>query len=219
MNIYAHHGFEEFVVACGYQANVIKDYFNNFYYNNSDYTISLKEGKRTIINLVAPNWTVSLVDTGINTMTGGRLLRLKEWLGEDTFMVTYGDGLADIDINKLVAFHRSHGKLATVTAVQPPARFGSLVLDGNAVRSFAEKVTRSEAWINGGFFVFDPAVLEYIAGDTMPLEQEPLINLARDGQLMAYRHEGFWRPMDTLRDRNYLEELWATGKAPWKVSA
>ena len=217
MRTYAHYGFNDFIIACGYLGYVIKDYFNNFYVNNSDYTISLKDGERTIVSSVALDWKVSLVDTGDHTMTGGRLLRLRDWLVDGTFMVTYGDGVGDINIRELVEFHKSHNKIATVTAVQPPARFGNLVVEGDQVQEFSEKVQPTDAWINGGFFVFEPRILDYIASDTMILEQEPLRNLAKDGQLMAYRHESFWQPMDTLRDKNLLERLWATNEAPWKV--
>lgn len=215
MNIYAHFGFKDFVVACGYKANVIKDFFSNFYLNNSDFTISFKTGDRTIVNPVAVDWTVSVIDTGLNTMTGGRVLRLKNLIKNETFMVTYGDGVSDVDIGKLLAFHKSHGKLATVTAVQPPARFGSLELDGARVNKFAEKVDSNETWINGGFFVFEPGIFDYISGDPMPLEKDPLTNIASDGQLMAFKHRGFWQPMDTIRDRAHLEDLWASGNAPW----
>jgi glucose-1-phosphate cytidylyltransferase len=158
---------------------------------------------------------VGVIDTGLHTMTGGRVRRLGPWLGGATFMVTYGDGVADVDLGRLVAFHRSHGRLATVTAVRPPARFGSLELAGDAVQRFAEKPQTSEGWINGGFFVFEPGVLDYLVDDQTVLEREPLESLARDGQLMAYRHEGFWQPMDTVRDRQYLEQLWTAGNAPW----
>jgi glucose-1-phosphate cytidylyltransferase len=217
MRIYAHHGINEFIVACGYLSHVMKNYFLNYYYLESDLTISLKNGTCSVRNSSRLDWSVSLVETGKDTMTGGRLLRLREWIGNDTFMCTYGDGVADINIEKLIEFHKSHGRLATVTSVHPPARFGNLVLDGNSVQRFAEKDQAAEAKINGGFFVFEPSVLDYIPGDDVPLERTPLANIARDGQLMAYQHEGFWQSMDTLRDQRYLEELWSTGRAPWKL--
>lgn len=217
MSLYGHHGFNEFVVACGHLGHVIRDYFSNLNYTHSDYTISLKDGRRTIVNPVALDWTVSLVDTGSFTMTGGRLKRLKDWLGDETFMCTYGDGVANLDIGALLAFHKAHGELATLAAVRPPPRFGTLALDGDRVADFSEKAPASEAWINGGFFVFEPSVLDYISGDDTLLEREPLTNLAREGRLMAFRHDGFWQPMDTLRDRRYLEELWSSGKAPWAI--
>ena len=216
MHIYSAHGFNQFIVACGYLSHVIKNYFLNYYYLQSDLTISLSDGTCQAANTSRLDWTVSLVDTGIDAMTGGRLLRLKDWIGNEPFMCTYGDGVADIDITALVAFHKSHGKLATVTSVHPPARFGNLEIEGDRVADFSEKDQSSEAKINGGFFVFEPSVLDYIEHALVPLERTPLSNLARDGQLMAYRHEGFWQPMDTLRDRNYLEEVWASGAAPWK---
>jgi glucose-1-phosphate cytidylyltransferase len=217
MNIYASHGFNEFIVACGYKGEVIKDYFHSFFIRHSDYVVSLKDGAQEVVRSEAPDWKIALVDTGLHTMTGGRLRRLGGWLGDATFMVTYGDGVGNVDIRALVAFHRSHGKLATVTAVRPPARFGGLTLEGDKVREFSEKSQSGEGWINGGFFVFESAVLEYMKDDTMSLEREPLERLARGGQLAAYRHEGFWHPMDTLRDKRTLESLWESGKAPWKT--
>jgi glucose-1-phosphate cytidylyltransferase len=217
MNIYARHGFKEFLVACGYKGEMIKEYFHNFVVHNSDLFIDLKDGSCRVANTSTPDWKVGVVDTGLNTLTGGRLRRLRNLLGE-TFMVTYGDGLADIDLAKLVAFHRKHGKLATVTAVSPIARFGGLELKGDTVAQFTEKPQTGEGWINGGFFVFEPKVLDYISGDQASLEGEPLERLAADGQLMAYKHTGFWHPMDTLRDKQYLESLWATGKPSWDMA-
>lgn len=217
MNIYASYGFIDFVVACGYKGEVIKEYFHNFFFHNSDFFIDLSSGSHRVINSCEHNWRVGLVDTGLSTMTGGRLLRLKEWIGNETFMLTYGDGLADVNISSLIDFHYQHKKLATVTAVRPPSRFGGLVLDNAQVVEFSEKPQTGEGWINGGFFVFEPAVLDYIDGDKTILEREPLERLAADGQLMAFRHEGFWQPMDTLREKQLLESLWASGNAPWKV--
>ncbi|AKT37129.1 glucose-1-phosphate cytidylyltransferase [Chondromyces crocatus] len=216
MNIYASHGFNDFVVACGYKGEVIKDYFHSFFIRHSDYIVNLKDGTKEILRTEAPDWRIAVVDTGLHTMTGGRIRRLRSWLGDETFMVTYGDGVGNVDLRALMAFHRAHGKLATVTAVRPPARFGGLVLDGVSVREFSEKPQSGEGWINGGFFVFEPAVLDHIDEDATSLEREPLERLAAKGQLAAYRHEGFWQPMDTLREKRLLETLWESGKAPWK---
>lgn len=217
MNIYAHSGFDDFLIACGYKGEMIKEYFHNFFLHNSDWQVDLGDGSQNVINPCDFPWKVGLIDTGNETKTGGRLLRLKSWLVGERFMVTYGDGLANIDIARLLEFHQRHGKLATVTAVRPPARFGGLVLEGEAVRKFTEKPQTGEGWINGGFFVFQREVLDYIDGDNIALEREPLERLADDGQLMAFLHEGFWQPMDTMRERVLLEELWANGEAPWKV--
>ena len=217
MNIYASHGYTEFGIACGYKGGMIKEYFRNFYYHNSDLMVNLKDGSYATLNSNSPGWHVSLIDTGLKTQTGGRLLRLKKWLGEETFMLTYGDGVSNVDIQKLVEFHRSHGKLATVTAVRPPARFGALGLDGDNIARFSEKPQAEEGWINGGFFVFEPGVFAYLSDDDTVLERGPLEQLADAEQLMACRHTGFWQPMDTLRDKELLEALWASGKAPWMV--
>ena len=220
MEFYAQFGLTDFVIACGYKGAYIKEFFNNFHLNNSDYTISLRSGERTILNPAMEDWKVSVVDTGLNTMTAGRVRKLRPWIGNDTFMLTYGDGLADVDLQELLRFHRAHSKLATVTAVQPPARFGSLGLDGSKVVDFAEKIRTPDTWINGGFFVFEPGVFDYLTGlDTMPLEEEPLSNLARAGELMAFKHDGFWHPMDTVRDKKILEDIWAEGQAPWDPRA
>jgi glucose-1-phosphate cytidylyltransferase len=217
MSIYASHGQNDFIVACGYKGEVIKEYFHSFYIRNSDYVVSLRDGKQEILRSSTPDWKIACVDTGLSTRTGGRIARLRDWLGNDRFMVTYGDGVGDVDVRALIAFHESHGKLATVTAVRPPARFGSLVIDNGAVKEFSEKPQTGEGWINGGFFVFEPQVLDFIAGDTTDLEREPMEKLANAGQLMAYQHPGFWQPMDTLREKKLLEELWENGKAPWKT--
>ncbi len=217
MNIYANHGQRDFLIACGYKGEIIKEYFANFFRHNSDLFVDLGRGLVELSEGNLPNWKIGCMDTGLDTMTGGRLLRMREKLSETTFMVTYGDGLGSIDVSKLLAFHRSHGKLATVTAVRPPARFGGMQIEGDLVTNFAEKSPSQVGWINGGFFVFEPAVLEYIDNDSTRLEAEPLSNLASDGQLRAYRHEGFWKPMDTLREKSELEELWISGKAPWKI--
>jgi glucose-1-phosphate cytidylyltransferase len=218
MNIYARHGYCDFLIACGYKGEVIKEYFRNFLAHNSDLFINLRDGSCKVTNSSAPDWRIGLVDTGLMTLTGGRLRRLRSLIGDGTFMITYGDGLANIDIDALLRFHRSHGKLATVTAVSPVARFGSLQIEGDRVTKFAEKPRTGEGWINGGFFVFEPPVLDYITGDQTSLEGEPLERLASEGQLFAYRHEGFWHPMDTLRDKQFLESLWETGKAPWALA-
>lgn len=219
MRIYESHGFNHFVIACGYKGVVIKEYFRNFFFQESDFIVSLKDGRCHVIKSDVPAMEIELVDTGINTMTGGRLLKLseKKAIGEETFMVTYGDGLSDVDIQSLLAFHRSHGKIATVTAVRPPARFGGLVLDGDRVVEFTEKPQAGEGWINGGFFVFEPGVLDYIDGEKTSLEREPLERLASKGELMSFRHTGFWQPMDTLREKQLLDSLWAGGEAPWKT--
>jgi len=217
MNIYASYGYKDFLVACGYKGEMIKDYFHNFFIRNSDYVVDLRDGSLNVVNGSGLDWRIGVIDTGLDTMTGGRILRLNKWIGKETFMVTYGDGLGDIDIRSLVAFHQAHGRLATVTGVRPPARFGGLILNGDAVCEFSEKPQTGEGWINGGFFVFEPGVLGYMTGDGTILEREPLERLAAGKQLMAFCHGGFWQPMDTLRDKELLESLWASGKAPWKT--
>ena len=217
MSIYATHGYSDFLVACGYKGELIKEYFRSAFLASSDFVIDLADGAVEVVNPSRLNWKVGLVDTGMDTMTGGRIRRLAPWLGNATFMVTYGDGLGNVDIRELVRFHREHGRLATVTAVRPPARFGGLSLDGDRVSAFTEKPQTSEGWINGGFFVFEPGVLSYIGGDDTTLEREPLERIAEEGQLMAFRHTGFWQPMDTLREKELLEGMWASGRAPWKV--
>jgi glucose-1-phosphate cytidylyltransferase len=217
MKIYERHGFTDFMLALGYKGEVIKDYFINYHARQSDLTVHLKAGQVEYRNPTAEDWRVSLIDTGADTMTGGRLLRLKTHLQSGgTFMLTYGDGVADVNIEALLAFHRAHGRLATVTAVRPPARFGGLRVENNRVSLFEEKPQTGEGWINGGFFVFEPGVFDFIADDTTLLEKAPLEQLAQRGELMAYQHSGYWQSMDTLRDKQALEELWAKGKAPWK---
>jgi glucose-1-phosphate cytidylyltransferase len=218
MSIYACYGYREFVVACGYKGEIIKQYFADFFQHHSDWTVDLRSGDRTLVKQTAPDWRVHLRDTGAETLTGGRLLRLRDLLADGTFMVTYGDGVADVDVGALVRFHRAHGRLATVTAVHPPARFGALELDGDRVSTFAEKPQAAAGWINGGFFVFEPAVLDYVDGDAVSLEKDVLERIAADGELMAYRHHGFFQPMDTLREKLLLEELWRSGEAPWAAS-
>ena len=218
LNIFSCYGVNEFIIALGYRAEVIKEYFLNFYAFTSNMTVDLASGGTTIHRGNAPHWRVHLIDTGLNTQTGGRIKRVENWLGDDqTFMATYGDGVADVDIRALMCFHESHGKLATVTTVRPPARFGGIVFDGHRVAEFTEKPQTGEGWINGGFFVLDRKVIDYVDGDETLWERDPMERLAADGQLMAYRHEGFWQPMDTQRERKLLEELWAGGAAPWKV--
>jgi glucose-1-phosphate cytidylyltransferase len=216
MSVYAAHGYGEFVVACGYRGEMIKEYFSSLFLHSSDCVINLRDGSRKMMNSDCPDWRVWLIDTGLETMTGGRIRRLRHVIGNEPFLLTYGDGVADVDITALVAFHRAHGRVATVTAVRPPARFGSLVLDGGGrVREFSEKPQAGEGWINGGFFVFEPSVFDWLDGDQSILEREPLERLAEGGQLMAYLHPGFWQPMDTLRDKQILESLWASGAPPW----
>ena len=216
MKSYAAHGFKDFLIACGYKGEMIKEYFGNFFLHESDYVIDLGDGSLEVVNAGKLDWKVGVVDTGQETMTGGRILRLKEWVGDETFMVTYGDGVGSVDISALARFHAQHGRLATVTAVRPPARFGELVLSGSEVKEFAEKPQTTEGWINGGFFVFEPGIFGYLDGDDTALEHAPLRRLAADGELLAFRHEGFWQPMDTLREKEQLEQLWASGRAPWK---
>jgi len=219
MNIYGGHGCNEFVLALGYKGDSIKEYFLNYYALDSDLSIDLKTGSIEHQRRSQRDWKVDLVDTGEQSMTGGRLHRLEQLLRPlGTFMLTYGDGIGNVDIKRLLDFHRAHGKLATVTAVRPPARFGEIVLNGDQVVEFKEKPQTGEGWINGGFFVFEPSVFDYLAGDQTVLEGAPLENLARDGQLMAFKHSGFWHCMDTLRDRQQLEQLWASNAAPWKTS-
>ena len=217
MRGYAHWGFTEFVLALGYKSDVIKRYFLDYYRLQSHLTVSLGSGAVEAHDGEREDWTVHLVDTGLGTQTGGRVKRLGEWLRGGTFMLTYGDGVADVNPADVLAFHRKHGKLATVTAVRPPARFGGLLFNGDLVSEFTEKPQAGEGWINGGFFVMEPGVLDYIQGDETYLEREPLERLAKDGQLAAFRHDGFWQCVDTLRDLRLLESLWESGRAPWKV--
>lgn len=215
MKMYSAHNINEFVICCGYKGPIIKEYFANYFLHVSDVTFDIAQNKMEVHGHDAEPWKVTLVDTGGETMTGGRIKRVRKYL-DDTFCLTYGDGVADIDLTELVAFHRIQKKLATVTAVQAPARFGALVTDGTMVTSFREKPTGT-GWINGGFFVLSPEIFDYIEGDQTVWENEPLDRLAREGQLDAFFHNGFWHPMDTLRDRNQLDAMWYTGKAPWKM--
>jgi glucose-1-phosphate cytidylyltransferase len=218
MKIYAHHGVKDFVICLGYKGYVIKEFFFNYYRHMSDMRIDLRNGDTQILDSQAEDWRITLVDTGAETMTGGRLKRAAKYLDKETFCLTYGDGLSDVNIAQEVEFHRKHGKLATVLAVQPPGRFGVLNLAvDQQVTSFEEKPSDEIGWINGGFFVLEPAAIDYVADDGTSWERAPLMNLARDGQLKAWQHHGFWQPCDTLRDKRELEQLWQTGQAPWHV--
>lgn|SRR5574341_535797 len=217
MRGYAARGFTEFVLALGYKGEVIKRYFLDYYQLQSHLTVSLGSGAVEAHDGERDAWTIHLVDTGLAAQTGGRVKRLASWLADETFMLTYGDGVSDVNVADVLAFHREHGKLATVTAVRPPARFGGLLFEGNLVSEFTEKPQVGEGWINGGFFVMEPGVLDYIEGDETYLEREPLEQLAKDGQLAAFRHDGYWQCVDTLRDLRLLEGLWESGRAPWKV--
>lgn len=218
MKIYSFYGFREFIICLGYKGYLIKEYFSNYLLHQSDLTLDFLTNEKIIHNSSIEDWRVTLVDTGLNVMTGGRIKRIKEYVDNETFMLTYGDGVADVNIRKLVEFHRSHGKYATITAVQPIGRFGALDIgDDLTVRSFVEKPKGDRAWVNGGFFVLEPPIFDYIEGDPIHWEDDPLINLAKNGQLCAYKHEGFWLPMDTLRDKMELEKIWSEGRAKWKV--
>jgi len=218
MKLYSAHGINDFVVCCGYKGYVIKEYFANYFLHMSDVTFDMVNNEMQVHHKKAEPWRVTLVDTGEDTLTGGRLKRVQEYVkNEDIFCFTYGDGVADVDITQLVAFHKSHQKLATVTAVQPPGRYGALNMNDSEVLGFIEKPKGDGGWINGGFFVLSPLCIEYIEGDQSSWEGDPLMSLANDGQLMAYEHSGFWQPMDTLREKNMLETLWQSGKAPWKI--
>jgi len=218
MDIYAAFGYKEFIVALGHKGEVIKNYFLNYYYLRNSLTVQLGNGQVEVHSSGrSEDWSIHLIDTGLNTQTGGRIKRLASWIADETFMMTYGDGVANVNIRELVAFHRRQGKLATVTAVRPAARFGGVSFSGDLVARFVEKPQIGEGWINGGFFVLEPKVLDYIEGDETYFERQPLERLAEDGQLVAYRHEDFWQCMDTLRDVRLLESLWQDGHVPWKV--
>jgi glucose-1-phosphate cytidylyltransferase len=214
---YAYYGFKEFVIALGYKGEAIKRYMVDFCSLNSNLTVDMRTGEVKTHGTHPADWLVDLVDTGLPTMTGGRIKRLAPYVGDETFMLTWGDGVSDVNLRDLLSFHRSHGKLATLTAVRPPARYGHLSFDGDHVVEFTEKPQIGEGWINGAFFVLEPAVMDYIDGDSTVWEKEPLENLAKDGQLMAYRHTSFWQCMDTLREKHILESFWQGGAAPWKV--
>lgn len=217
MKHYAHYGFKEFFLALGYKSEMIKRYFLDYYGLSGSMTINLTSGEVETRNKECEDWIVHLIDTGLPTLTGGRVKRLRPWLSKDSFMVTYGDGVSDINLGDLLRFHQSHGRVATVTAVRPPARFGGLIFDGDLVTEFTEKPQIGEGWINGGFLVFEPEVFEYLSGDDSSLESDALERLAANKQLVAYRHDSFWQCMDTTRDMRLLESLWASGNTPWKV--
>ena len=217
MKIYSAHRVNDFVICCGYKGYIIKEYFANYFLHMSDVTFDIKQNKIEVHQNNAEPWRVTLVDTGEHTMTGGRLKQVRNHIGDDDFCFTYGDGVGDVDISALISFHKQEGRLATLTATQPPGRFGAIDLDGQSNRSFLEKPQGDGSWINGGFFVLSPKVIDYIDDDYTVWERAPMENLARDGQMSAWLHRGFWQPMDTMRDKNHLEELWASGKAPWKI--
>lgn len=218
MKLYSAHGINDFIICCGYKGYVIKEYFANYFLHMSDVTFDMSNNTMQVHQRNAEPWKVTLVDTGEQTLTGGRLKRVSEYVkDEEAFCFTYGDGLSDVNITHLVNFHQQHGKLATVTGVQPPGRYGALELNGQEVKGFAEKPKGDGGWINGGFFVLSPKCIDHVDGDQSSWEGDPLMHLAKTGQLMAYEHEGFWQPMDTLREKTLLESLWANGEAPWKV--
>ena len=217
MKIYSTYGFNDFVICLGYKGYVIKEYFANYFLHNSDVTIDIKNNSMEIHNNYSEPWKVTLVDTGLDTMTGGRIKKVAKYLDDETFMLTYGDGVGDMNIKELVEFHKNHGKLATVTATQPEGRFGALKLENNKVANFAEKMDNRNSWINGGFFVLEPEVINYIKDDNTIWEREPLEKLSKEGELMAYFHNGFWKPMDKLKDKMDLEKMWSSGNAPWEI--
>ena len=219
MKSYSAHGVNDFVICCGYKGYVIKEYFANYFLHMSDVTFDMQNNKMEVHTRNSEPWKVTLVDTGDETMTGGRLKRVRPYISdEEMFCFTYGDGVSDVNISELIAFHKAHGKLATLTATQPPGRFGALNLEGQKINSFQEKPQGDGAWINGGYFVLSPKVIDYIDNDSTTWEKSPMENLAKDGQLDAFFHHGFWQPMDTLRDKIHLEEMWQSGNAPWKIS-
>ncbi len=216
MKYYSSFGFNDFIICAGYKQNCIKEYFANYFLNNSDITFNMKDNSMVVHKSTSEPWTVTVVDTGLNTMTGGRIKRIKDYLGNEPFMLTYGDGVSDVDLNKLLEFHKSSGKLVTLTAVMPGGRFGALNIDDDGtIKSFKEKNKEDGGWINGGYMIMEPSALDYIDGDHQMLEQEPFAKIVNDGQLSAYRHDGFWQCMDAMKDRTYLENLISTGKAPW----
>jgi len=217
IKIYSYYGFNDFIICLGYKGYIIKEYFSNYFLHQSDVTMDLEKNSMEILQSKAEPWKITLVDTGLNTMTGGRIKRVQKYINDETFMLTYGDGVGNINISELFEFHKKHNKFATVTAVQPSGRFGALNLERDNVLAFQEKPQGDNAWINGGYFVLDPQVFNYIEGDETLWERKPVENLAKDGELMAYKHSGFWYAMDTLRDKNYLEQLWQSGRAPWKL--
>jgi len=218
MKIYSHYGYNDFIIALGYKGYIIKEYFANYFLHNADISIDLSTNKVEILNSYTEDWKVTLVDTGLNTQTGGRIKRLQKFIGDKTFMLTYGDGVSNVNINNLLQFHKTHGKYATLTAVTPTGRFGNLEIgNNNNVKKFIEKPPGDGFWVNGGFFIFEPQIFNYIESDESILEKDVLTKLAKENQLMAYKYSGFWKCMDTLRDKRELEELWNSGNAPWKV--
>jgi len=217
MKIYAFHGINDFIICCGYKGYIIKEYFANYFLHTSDITFDMRNNKMDVHQISTEPWKVTLIDTGENTMTGGRLKRVRDYLGSEDFCFTYGDGVSDVNISKTIAFHRRQKKLATLTGVQPPGRFGALNVEDSRVINFKEKPQGDDAWINGGFFILSPKVIDLIDNDSTVWERTPMEILARDNELSAYLHTGFWQPLDTLREKNHLEELWQSGNAPWKV--
>ena len=217
MKIYSSYGYNDFVVLLGYKGYFIKEYFANYFLHQSDVTFDLKENKMKVHNNNSEDWKVTLIDTGQDTMTGGRIKRAKDYINNEPFLCTYGDGVCNANISELVKYHEDHNKLMTVTAIQPEGRYGALEMEGNSIKSFMEKPKGDGAWINGGFFVCQPEVMDYIEGDSTIFEREPIENLAKEDQLQAFKHDGFWHSMDTLRDRNRLDSMWSEGKAPWKI--
>lgn len=218
MKTYSHYGFKEFIICAGYKQHVIKQWFADYFLHTSDITFDFSQGNQMIVHDAhSEDWKVTIVDTGLHTMTGGRLKRIRKYLGDEPFFMTYGDGVADVNIPAALQFHRSHGRLATMTAIRPESRYGIIDLQGDKVLSFREKSQQDVGWINGGFMVLDPKVLDYVAGDHVMFEREPMEQLAADGELMCFRHDGFWQCMDTLRDKQKLDALWESGNAPWKI--
>lgn len=218
MKTYSHYGFKEFIICAGYKQHVIKQWFADYFLHTSDITFDFSQGNQMIVHDAhSEDWKVTIVDTGLHTMTGGRLKRIRKYLGDEPFFMTYGDGVADVDIPAALEFHRAHGRLATMTAIRPESRYGIIDLQGDKVLSFREKSQQDVGWINGGFMVLEPKVLDYVAGDHVMFEREPMEQLAADGELMCFRHDGFWQCMDTLRDKQKLDSLWESGKAPWKI--
>jgi len=217
MKVYSAYDINDFVICCGYKGYIIKEYFANYFLHMSDVTFDLKDNKMEVHHKFAEPWKVTLVDTGLETMTGGRLKRVKNYVNEETFCFTYGDGLSNVNVSDLIQFHKSNNTIATVTSVQPPGRFGLMDIEGDKISNFTEKPSGDGNWINGGYFVLEPKVFDYLEDDSTVWEREPLERLAKEGQLSAFKHSSFWQPLDTLRDKNYLEKLWASGKAPWKV--
>lgn len=217
MKMYSAYGYNNFIICLGYKAYIIKKYFSDYFLHMSDVTFDISNNEMIVHNNQAEPWKVTLIDTGLSTMTGGRVKRVQPYIGDETFLLTYGDGVSDIDIAKLVDFHRSHGKMVTMTAIQPDGKFGILDIENDRIREFREKKRSDSGWINGGFMVLEPAIFDYIDGDDTVLEKRPFESAASGGQLIAYKHEGFWQCMDTQRDKQYLEELWSSGRSPWKV--